>query len=59
VSRPARECRSHPDVAEGKLYDAPGPEVRQHIESFIGTYDLPVDELLVTDLDQYAVSVSP
>ncbi|GFZ49041.1 hypothetical protein JCM24511_06791 [Saitozyma sp. JCM 24511] len=40
-------------IKQGKLYDTPGPEVRQHIQSFIRTYALPVDELLVTDLDQY------
>jgi hypothetical protein len=51
--------RSNLTMAEGKLYDEPGPEVRQHIESFIKTYDLPVDELLVTDLDEYPVRLSP
>lgn len=38
---------------QGKMYDQQGPEVRPHIESFIKTYNLPLEELLVTDLDQY------
>lgn len=42
-------------MIEGKVYDEQGPEVKAHIQSFIQTYDLPTDELLVTDLDQYPV----
>lgn len=40
---------------EGKVYDQTGPTVRPHIESFIKTYALPLDELLVQDLNQYPV----
>lgn len=41
---------------EGKLYDKEGPEVLPHIKSFIQTYDLPTNELLVEDLTQYPAS---
>lgn len=30
--------------------------MEEHIKSFIKTYDLPLDELLVKDLSQYPVS---
>ncbi|WVW78860.1 phosphatidylserine decarboxylase [Kwoniella bestiolae CBS 10118] len=40
-------------IKQGKIYDQTGPEVKEHIESFIKTYDLPLEELLVKDLDQY------
>jgi len=42
--------------AEGEVYNRKGPEVRPHIESFIRAYALPLDELLVKDLDEYPVS---
>jgi phosphatidylserine decarboxylase len=38
------------------LYDKEGPEVLPHIQSFIKTYDLPLNELLIEDLTQYPVS---
>lgn len=41
---------------EGKLYDKGGPEVLPHIQSFIQTYDLPLNELLIEDLTQYPAS---
>jgi len=34
-------------LKQGKTYDATGPTVKPHIESFIKTYQLPMDELLV------------
>ena len=37
------------------MYDETGAQVRPHIESFIQTYNLPMDELLVQDLDKYPV----
>ncbi|ODN96548.1 phosphatidylserine decarboxylase [Cryptococcus wingfieldii CBS 7118] len=40
-------------IKQGKTYDRTGPDVREHIEAFIATYDLPLNELLVQDLDQY------
>ncbi|WWC87282.1 phosphatidylserine decarboxylase [Kwoniella dendrophila CBS 6074] len=40
-------------IKQGKIYDETGPEVKEHIEQFIKTYELPLDELLVKDLDQY------
>ncbi|WWD00210.1 phosphatidylserine decarboxylase [Kwoniella sp. B9012] len=40
-------------IKQGKIYDQTGPEVREHIETFIKTYELPLEELLVKDLDQY------
>ncbi|ORY25366.1 phosphatidylserine decarboxylase-domain-containing protein [Naematelia encephala] len=40
-------------VKQGKLYDATGEGVKEHIQSFIKTYELPIDELLVQDLDNY------
>lgn len=43
-------------IAEGKMYDKTGPDVKAHIQSFIDAYDLPMNELLVQDLDQYPVS---
>ena len=45
-------------MVEGKIYDQTGPEVVEHIQSFIKTYDLPTDELLVQDLSQYPVCPS-
>ncbi len=42
--------------AEGKIYDETGENVKPHIEAFIKSYELPMDELLVKDLDQYPVS---
>jgi phosphatidylserine decarboxylase len=42
-------------MSEGKVYDQTGPGVKAHIKSFIDTYELPLDELLVEDLDQYPV----
>ena len=45
-----------PLMAEGLAYDQSGPEVKEHIQSFIDAYELPMDELLVQDLDQYPVS---
>ncbi|CAD6567328.1 MAG: hypothetical protein TREMPRED_003549 [Tremellales sp. Tagirdzhanova-0007] len=38
---------------EGKIYDETGESVKPHIESFIKTYQLPMEELLIQDLDQY------
>lgn len=43
---------------EGKLYDTEGPTVLPHIQSFIDTYQLPLNELLVQDLTQYPVCTS-
>lgn len=43
-------------IPEGELYDRTGPDVRKHIESFIRAYSLPLNELLVQDLDEYPVS---
>ncbi|KAK1926630.1 phosphatidylserine decarboxylase-domain-containing protein [Papiliotrema laurentii] len=40
-------------IKQGKVYDQTGPGVKAHIKSFIDTYELPLDELLVQDLDQY------
>ncbi|KAL7423353.1 hypothetical protein Q5752_002656 [Cryptotrichosporon argae] len=40
-------------IKQGKLYDQTGEGVKEHIESFIKTYQLPLDELLVKDLTQY------
>ncbi|GHJ89750.1 hypothetical protein NliqN6_6152 [Naganishia liquefaciens] len=40
-------------VRQGKLYDKEGPEVLPHIQSFIQTYNLPLNELLIEDLTQY------
>ncbi|WVQ76654.1 phosphatidylserine decarboxylase [Cryptococcus sp. DSM 104548] len=40
-------------IKQGETYDQTGPDVREHIEAFIETYELPLDELLVQDLDQY------
>ena len=45
-------------LAEGKLYDETGKGVLPHIESFIKTYELPMDELLIKDLNQYPVSTA-
>lgn len=41
---------------EGQLYDQTGEDVLPHIQSFISTYQLPLDELLVSDLTKYPVS---
>ncbi len=43
--------------SEGKLYDTEDSEVLPHIQSFIETYNLPLNELLVTDLKQYTVGI--
>ncbi|OCF37743.1 phosphatidylserine decarboxylase [Kwoniella heveanensis BCC8398] len=40
-------------IKQGKIYDQTGEGVKEHIQSFIDTYELPLDELLVKDLDQY------
>ncbi|WWC59068.1 phosphatidylserine decarboxylase [Kwoniella dejecticola CBS 10117] len=40
-------------IKQGKIYDETGPEVKEHIEQFIQTYELPLNELLVQDLNQY------
>ncbi|KAL1408510.1 hypothetical protein Q8F55_005322 [Vanrija albida] len=40
-------------VKQGRIYDETGPSVRPHIESFVTSYAIPLDELLVQDLDQY------
>ncbi|EKC98439.1 hypothetical protein A1Q2_07453 [Trichosporon asahii var. asahii CBS 8904] len=40
-------------VREGKLYDATGPQVKQHIAKFIATYQLDTSQLLEQDLDKY------
>ncbi|KIR60414.1 phosphatidylserine decarboxylase [Cryptococcus bacillisporus CA1280] len=40
-------------IKQGQTYDQTGPDVEEHIKSFIKTYDLPLDELLVKDLSQY------
>ena len=37
------------------MYDKEGPEVLPHIQSFVQTYNLPLDELLIEDLTQYPV----
>lgn len=37
------------------MYDKEGPEVLTHIQSFVQTYNLPLDELLIEDLTQYPV----
>ena len=42
-------------MVEGKVYDKTGPDVKDHIQSFVDAYDLPLNELLVQDLDQYPV----
>ncbi len=44
-------------IVEGKLYDQTGPDVLEHIQNFIDTYQLPLDELLVADLAQYPVGL--
>jgi phosphatidylserine decarboxylase len=44
-------------VSEGQLYDQTGDDVLPHIQSFINTYQLPLDELLVPDLTKYPVSL--
>ena len=46
-------------LAEGKMYDETGSQVRPHIENFIQTYNLSMDELLVKDLDEYPVRSIP
>ncbi|ORX36174.1 phosphatidylserine decarboxylase-domain-containing protein [Kockovaella imperatae] len=38
---------------QGELYDETGPGVKEHIQSFIDTYKLPLNELLIQDLDKY------
>ncbi|OCF59180.1 phosphatidylserine decarboxylase [Kwoniella mangroviensis CBS 10435] len=56
VSQLSKNCipgRQHELTRRGKIYDQTGPEVREHIETFIKTYELPLEELLVKDLDQY------
>ncbi|WVR04306.1 phosphatidylserine decarboxylase [Kwoniella sp. DSM 27419] len=40
-------------IKQGKIYDQTGEGVKEHIQSFINTYKLPLDELLVKDLNQY------
>ncbi|KAK8846641.1 phosphatidylserine decarboxylase [Kwoniella newhampshirensis] len=40
-------------IQQGKIYDATGEGVKEHIQAFINTYELPMDELLVKDIDQY------
>lgn len=40
-------------VKQGKIYDEEGEGVLEHIKSFIETYQLPLDELLVEDLTAY------
>ncbi|KAK4685590.1 phosphatidylserine decarboxylase, partial [Tremellales sp. Uapishka_1] len=40
-------------IKQGKIYDATGEGVLEHIQSFIATYELSLDELLVKDLAQY------
>lgn len=45
-------------IPEGKVYDKTGEGVKEHIQSFIEAYDLPMDELLVQDLDQYPVGIT-
>ncbi|WVF70191.1 phosphatidylserine decarboxylase [Kwoniella sp. CBS 6097] len=40
-------------IKQGKIYDQTGEGVKEHIQSFIDTYELPLDELLVKDLTQY------
>ncbi|KAJ9118162.1 hypothetical protein QFC22_004066 [Naganishia vaughanmartiniae] len=40
-------------IRQGQLYDKEGPEVLPHIKSFIATYNLPLDDLLIEDLTQY------
>ncbi|WVQ91772.1 phosphatidylserine decarboxylase [Cryptococcus gattii] len=40
-------------IKQGQTYDQTGPDVEEHIKSFIKTYGLPLDELLVKDLSQY------
>jgi len=45
-------------IPEGKVYDKTGEGVKEHIQSFIEAYDLPMGELLVQDLDQYPVSMT-
>lgn len=57
MSWTAAFCREA-DCPEGKLYDQTGEGVLQQIQSFIHTYDLPMDELLVQDLTQYPVSTA-
>jgi phosphatidylserine decarboxylase len=44
---------------EGQLYDQEGPGVLPHIQSFIETYRLSLDDLLVKDLTQYPVGDDP
>ncbi|WWD21949.1 phosphatidylserine decarboxylase [Kwoniella shandongensis] len=40
-------------IQQGKIYDATGEGVKEHIQAFIDTYELPMDELLVKDINQY------
>ncbi|EIW68665.1 hypothetical protein TREMEDRAFT_69127 [Tremella mesenterica DSM 1558] len=40
-------------IKQGKIYDQTGEGVLEHIRSFVETYQLPLDELLVQDLTQY------
>ncbi|GMK59867.1 hypothetical protein CspeluHIS016_0900840 [Cutaneotrichosporon spelunceum] len=40
-------------IKQGKLYDATGPGVLPHIQSFIKAYAIPLDELLEPDLSKY------
>ncbi|KAI9635579.1 phosphatidylserine decarboxylase-domain-containing protein [Dioszegia hungarica] len=40
-------------IKQGELYDQTGDDVLPHIQSFINTYQLPLDELLVSDLTKY------
>jgi phosphatidylserine decarboxylase len=44
---------------EGAIYDKTGAGVLEHIQSFIQTYAIPLEELLVQDLSQYSVSLCP
>lgn len=49
------DTSAHWHESEGKIYDQTGAGVRPHIQAFIDTYQLPLDELLVKDLGQYPV----
>lgn len=40
-------------VKQGQMYDATGDQVLPHIQSFIQTYNLPLNELLEPDLTKY------
>lgn len=51
--RPSSPSAAALIITEGKIYDETGPSVKPHIESFIKTYQLPMDELLIQDLDAY------